>query len=151
MAAGLSGAKLDDVQAAYRRTPSDRCGVVLARLGDPAAQKDFADRLRAAHDRAVADRLADAEYLGMGMTVTRSAWLARALVPILDDKSPARFVMESFGDGVSEEQHLRACDIAVRIIYEMAAEHAWGFAEDIELNYSDAHLEEVRRYVKALP
>jgi HEAT repeat protein len=128
---------------AVEAVPEAKEGLVaaLAKLGDPKAREDFAQRLRASSgpDR---KRLLDLAEL------IHQPWLLKPLAAVLDDPSP----MVRIGiDGRPElPDTLRACDIALVLIAEIA-EARFTFPVNRATNYTPEQLAEVKAYVAGLP
>jgi HEAT repeat protein len=109
----------------------------LARLNDPDAQRVFINRLNRTSGYERADFLAYCEYI-------HALWLIEPLGKLLNDKSD----MVRIGiDALPNFPHyLRTCDVAIRLISSITYRR---FSFDVlkTMNYTDAQIEEVRRFV----
>jgi hypothetical protein len=113
--------------------------VSLARLNDDAAKSEFTRRLQSSKERL--------RYLEYAQYI-HAAWLLKPLQPILDDKSPmVRVGVDARPDLI---QNLRACDLAVNLIYSISG-RTFSFPVSSDVNYSDPQIAEVRTYVQRLP
>ena len=112
------------------------CLTALAQLGDPASRTEFARRLAGARDRELARFLEYAERI-------RAPWLVPALVPLLSNLTPVRWIGV---DGLPGPENLRAADIAVNLIAGITGRQ-FSFPLSPRVNYSPEQLEEVRRTV----
>lgn len=116
------------------------CLVALAKLGDERAQERFAELLAASRGRTRGRFLEHAAYL-------HAPWVIRALGPVLADRTP---LLRIGDDGVPGPEYLRACDLAVNLVAEISGWH-FSFPVARAVNYSDADLAEVARFVDATP
>jgi hypothetical protein len=110
----------------------------LSKLGDRTAQVHFNEELRNAKGDRLKRYLDYADYIGQ-------EWAARALGPVLHDKTP---LLRVGIDGVPGAVNLRACDIAVNLIAKIL-KPTLNFQVDMKTNYSDAQLQEVRTAIAA--
>lgn len=133
-----SAADLPTLQRVCGRFTDDEsvegCLTALAQLGDPAARTEFARRLTTARDRELARFLEYAERI-------RAPWLVPALVPLLSNLTPVRWIGV---DGLPGPENLRAADIAVNLIAAITGRH-FSFEVSPRVNYDDAQLAEVRK------
>jgi HEAT repeats len=116
------------------------CTTALAWLGDRQAQDDFNRGLVASRDR---ERLRYLEYAEQ----IKARWLLPALVVVLDDSTPLRWIGV---DGGPPPESLRACDIALNLVAAIT-ERRWAFTVAPRRNYSAGELAEVREYLKRRP
>jgi hypothetical protein len=119
---------------------SGACAPALARLGDAGARAAWSHTLGASHD---ATRAAMMRELVDYLLVGDARWLLPSLAGVLDDKSPAIFLSESFGPGTSKVESLRVCDVAVNAIAKITGKNL-GFTVDGVTNYTDAQLAAAR-------
>ena len=110
------------------------CLTALAQVGDPASRTEFARRLAAARDRELARFLEYAERI-------RAPWLVPALVPLLSNLTPVRWIGV---DGLPGPENLRAADIAVNLIAQITGRQ-FSFPLSQRANYTPEQLEEVRK------
>ncbi len=119
------------------------CTVARARLGDETARGEYLARLARSAGRAREPWITDGWYL-------RAPWLLPGLLPALDDRADVRFVGL---DGRPElTQNLRACDLAVNLVAAISGRR-FGFevrGDEHPTNYSDANIDEVRRYLRGI-
>jgi HEAT repeat protein len=113
---------------------SEGCVTARAWLGDPAARSEFVQRMGAARDRTLARYL---DYAGR----IRAPWLVPALVPVLDDTTPVRWIGV---DGVPGPENLRAADVAVNLLAAIGG-RPFSFPVSERTNYSVEQRAEVRR------
>jgi len=113
-----------------------------ARLGDKDAQAEFLKRLQAATGvEARARFLEHVEYVG-------APWVLKALVPLLDDASPA---VRTGADGRGEvPEYLRVRDAAVNLATSISRRKS-PFRVEPGLAYGDPETDDVRRFLKGLP
>ena len=110
----------------------------LAKLGDANAQRKFADGVEKSKDRERKRYIDDAAYIDQ-------AWAARALAPVLADKTDMlRIGMDAMPGAVPE--YLRACDLAVNVIAKITKAN-FTFPVNGRTNYTDAQLSEVRQFL----
>jgi HEAT repeat protein len=113
--------------------------VAAARLGDKDAQAEFLKRLQAAEARA--RFLEHVEYIG-------APWVLKALLPLLDDASPA---VRTGADGRGEvPEYLRVRDAAVNLATTISRRKS-PFRVEPGLAYGDPETEDVRRFLRGLP
>jgi hypothetical protein len=112
----------------------------LAKLGDEQARAKFVDNLRNAKSDRLKRHLDYVDYIDQ-------EWAAKALGPILLDKTPLIRVgidgLPDLGPG-----SLRACDIAVNLIAKILKK-SFSFPVDMKTQYTDAQLQEVRSSISS--
>jgi HEAT repeat protein len=140
----LHGARLRDLQqrcsAEKEAEAQEGCVTALARMGDNSAQADFVRRLHSAKDRELKRYLDHVSYI-------HQIWAARALGPILENKSP---ILRIGVDGLPGPEYLRACDVAVNLLVEIGG-ITLSFLINGHTNYTDSQLGEARRALRKLP
>jgi hypothetical protein len=115
--------------------------VALARLEDKPAREEFVKRLHASAGRERFRYLGHVRYL-------HAAWVLKPLLPLLDDKE-AQINLNV--DGMpGPRKDVRTCDLAVTITAEISG-RKFSFATQPYGIYSDLQVDEVRRFLKALP
>lgn len=133
-----SAAELQTMQRVCSRftdaETGEGCLTALAQLGDPASRTEFARRLAVARDRELARFLEYAERI-------KAPWLVPALVPLLSNVTPVRWVGV---DGLPGPENLRAADIAVNLIGGITGRQ-FSFPLSQRVNYSPEQLDEVRK------
>lgn len=131
------------------REVQEGCMVALAKLGDAAARADFAVRM-ARTSAGRSDQPVPPErkkYLDYADYI-HAPWLLRELLPLLDDRSAA---VRIGVDGVKiTPEYLRVSDLAVNLVASIS-QHSFSFSIDKQTNYSDAAIDEVRRFLISRP
>lgn len=115
--------------------------VGLAKLGDDAAREDFVRRLHASKERGRLRLLEHGAYLSQ-------PWIQKPLLPLLDDRSV--LVTRGVDARPKDTVQLRSCDLAVHLVGAVSG-RAFSFKTEPLRNYTDAEIEDVRRYLKGLP
>ncbi len=116
--------------------------IALARLGVKEAQEDFVRRLYAAKEWNLR------EYLEKHVRYMGRPWILKPLLPVLDDKSK---LINLNVDGRPEPPiNVRACDLAATRAAQISGRSFSFKPEEYDI-YSDAQIEEVRRYLRTLP
>jgi hypothetical protein len=116
--------------------------IALARLGVKEAQEDFVRRLHAAKEWRLRD------YLERHVRYVGKPWILKPLLPILDDK--AKLINLNI-DGLDQPaMDVRACDLAATRAAQISGRKFSFKPEDLKI-YSDAEIDEVRRYLKTVP
>jgi len=138
----IETANSKELQQRYRQenNPLVNEGLVaaLAKLGDANAQRKFADGVEKSKDRERKRYIDDAAYIDQ-------AWAARALAPVLLDKTDMlRIGVDGMPGAVPE--YLRACDLAVNVIAKITKAN-FTFPVNGRTNYTDAQLSEVRQFL----
>ncbi len=140
------GANFNDLKRIYEneQNPEALEGwmTAFAKLGEPRSKAEFLNRLRNAKDRQLKRFLQYVDYIGQ-------IWTLQGLSPALNDK------MRLAGIGVCPSpegypEYLRACDIAVNLIAEIAGAK-FSFPVNGAKNYADSELAEVQRFLDSLP
>lgn len=116
--------------------------VALARLGDEEARKEFTARLHGSSGDARARFLRRCRDI-------HAAWLLTPLDPILADESPMVEVGMDGNPNVPE--FLRACDLAVNLVAEIAEGQAFSFEIGVPIQYGKEQRAEVHRFLESLP
>jgi len=113
----------------------------LSKLGDQKARVHFAQELRGAKGDRLKRYLDYVDYIGQ-------EWAARALAPVLHDKTP---LLRIGIDGVPNlgPGQLRACDIAVNLIAKILKPQL-KFQVDMKTAYTDAQLLEVKGLLEGM-
>ena len=115
--------------------------VALARLEDKPSQEAFVKRLHASAGRERFRYLGHVRYL-------HAPWVLKPLLPLLDDQEPQ---INLNVDGMpGPKKDVRTCDLAVTIAAEISGRKL-SFKTAPYGIYSDLHVDEVRRFLKALP
>ena len=113
------------------------CLVALARLGHPSAQNEYVRRLIGASGPT------RVRLLDYGFYV-HEPWLLYSLSALLDDDSIA---VRIGVDGIRfMPEYLRICDLTVVLIASISS-HQFSFPVDRKTNFSDAQLDEVRKWL----
>jgi hypothetical protein len=138
----MESANQDDLRQRYsrERDPVVNEGLVaaLAKLGDANAQAKFAAGVENSKDRERKRYIDYAEYINQ-------QWAARALAPVLLDKSEMlRIGVDGLPGAVPE--YLRACDLAVNVIAKITGT-TFSFPVNGRTNYTDEQLMEVRQFL----
>jgi HEAT repeat protein len=115
--------------------------VALARLGDKAAQDEFVRRLNASKERERLRFLEHVSYLG-------ASWVLKPLLPLLDDSNV--LVTRGVDARPKEMVQLRTRDLVIGLVAVLSG-RSFSFKTDPNKNYTDADVDEVRRYLKGLP
>ncbi len=113
-----------------------------ARLGHKEAQAEFARLLQASSGPDARGRfLGYVEYIG-------APWVLKALLPLLDDPTPA---WRAGADGRSEiPEYMRVRDAAVLLVSAIS-KRKWPFKAEAGTVFGEAEVDEVRRFLKGLP
>jgi HEAT repeat protein len=115
--------------------------VALARLGVKEAQEDFVRRLHAAREWRLR------EYLERHVRYIGQPWILKPLLAILDDKTK---LINLNIDGLKEPpMDVRACDLAATRAAQISSRKFSFKPEDLKI-YTDAQVEELRRYLQSL-
>jgi hypothetical protein len=138
----IEGANQQDLRERYRQenNPLANEGLVaaLAKLGDLNAQSKFTAGVEKSRDRERKRYIDYADYINQ-------AWAARALAPVLADKTDMlRIGVDGMPGAVPE--YLRACDLAVNVIAKIMGA-TFTFPVNGRTNYTDAQLKEVRQFL----
>jgi hypothetical protein len=109
------------------------CVTARAWIGDPTARAEFTRQMGAARERELARYL---EHAGR----IRAPWLVPALVPLLADTTPVKWIG---ADGLPGPETLRAADVAVNLLAAITGRR-FGFPISDRVNYTEAQRAEVR-------
>ncbi len=140
----IDGAKVDDLRLKSEEEKSAEAKeglmVAMAKVGDQKSKDEFISVLHSAKNQELKRFLGYVEYIS-------KIWAVKALAPILTDKTPLVYIgVDGIKDGASD---LRACDIAVNIIYKIMTPKL-SFAVKGDKNYSDGELDQIKGYLMTL-
>ena len=139
----IDGAKLADLKQKDEgeKNPEAKEGlmVAMAKLGDHQSREAFLARLQRAKGQELKRFLDYVEYI-------QTTWAVRGLSPILGDKSE---LVRIGIDGEEGPEYLRACDVAVNLIYKLM-KPKFSFLIAGNKNYSEPELQEVRAFFTTL-
>lgn len=111
----------------------------LAKLGDGPARVRFGEQLKAARGERVREM---SEYV----TYVDDPWVLPYLLPVLDRREPALYLSTHIKETIR-----RGCDLAVDNVLRIAKQQKFSFALDEAGQYKDAQIDEIRRFLLALP
>ena len=141
----IENAKIADLKEKYENEKDAEAKeglmVALAKLGDGQAAEEFTNRLHKAEKQELKKFLEYVEYI-------EKTWALKALSPILSNKTPLIYIgVDGIDDGNAKD--LRACDIAVNLIYKMV-KPKFSFEVRGNKNYSDAELQQVKSFLNTI-
>jgi len=121
---------------ARAESAEEGCVTALAQLGDPAAREQFSHRLGSAQGQELARLLESADRIS-------APWLVPALVPLLSDTTPVKWIGV---DGLPGPESLRAADVAVNLLAAITGRQ-FGFPLAPNVNYTEQQRAKVRSEV----
>jgi len=140
-AADLAGLKKRRV-AEKEAEAAEGAVVALARLGDKESQEEFVRQLHASKERG------RRRYLVDYVSYINAPWVLKPLLPLLDDKEViVRIALDARPD---LDVNLRTCDVVVNQAAKISG-RKFAFKVEEYKTYSDAEVDEARRFLKGLP